>query len=70
MGKGFNVSACGCGYRIDDRGREKLPFFKKLEILPNPVLDPNSSSIHREPIVLGVGRLCPEKGFDRLIDAL
>lgn len=44
-------------------------FLKNLEILPNPVLDPNSSSIHREPIVLGVGRLCPEKGFDRLIDA-
>ena len=45
-------------------------FVKNKKVLPNPLnITHNHSSIKREKIILGVGRLIELKGFDRLIEA-
>ena len=42
---------------------------RPVEVIPNPVSAPSGVSAERGKNVLAVGRLVPQKGFDRLIDA-
>lgn len=44
---------------------------QRVHVIPNPVGEEFASkaTVHREKIVLSVGRLCMEKGFDMLIEA-
>jgi len=42
---------------------------KKITVIPNGVKMPQNSTSTREKIILGVGRLSPQKRIDRLIDA-
>lgn len=41
---------------------------KRIVVIPNAISAPSDVAQRREPIVLAVGRLSPEKGFDRLIE--
>jgi GalNAc-alpha-(1->4)-GalNAc-alpha-(1->3)-diNAcBac-PP-undecaprenol alpha-1,4-N-acetyl-D-galactosaminyltransferase len=45
------------------------PFAKNIVVLPNPINTPIKSGVQKENLVLGVGRLVKEKGFERLIEA-
>lgn len=49
--------------------RQRVPF-GPLGIIPNPVKPMvRPAAVEPEPVILGVGRLYPQKRFDRLIDA-
>ncbi len=54
------------------KGDIKNYFYKKnIEVLPNPINKPSviPSPSNREKLVIGVGRLVHQKGFERLIEA-
>ncbi len=55
---------------LTEQDREKYPYVRALSVQPNPlVLSQKYTSLQREKIILGVGRLSHVKGFDMLIDA-
>lgn len=45
------------------------PYKKNIRVLPNPIEKPEIFSANKEKVVIGVGRLVHEKGFERLIEA-
>ncbi len=44
-------------------------FLPNVRVVPNPLAIPKIEYVQREPIVLAVGRLEEQKGFDRLIES-
>jgi glycosyltransferase involved in cell wall biosynthesis len=48
---------------------DNYPFKKNIVVLPNSLNTPAHYSIPKEKLVIGVGRLVKEKGFERLIEA-
>jgi len=55
---------------LTQEDKEYYNYLKEVEVIPNPlILSNNHGDLKRENIILGVGRLHPVKGFDRLIEA-
>ncbi len=52
-----------------DADKENYSFMKNVAVIPNPVIVPKSIEHQKEHIVLAVGRLEKQKGFDKLIHA-
>jgi len=48
---------------------DNYPLKKNIVVLPNSLNTPAHYSIPKEKLVIGVGRLVKEKGFERLIEA-
>ena len=53
---------------LTNEDKKNYKFLKKVEVIPNPVILPKCSSDKKEKIILAVGRLDKQKGFDTLIE--
>ena len=53
---------------LTNEDKKNYTFLKKVEVIPNPVILPECNKNKREKIILAVGRLDKQKGFDTLIE--
>ena len=53
---------------LTNEDKKNYKFLKNVEVIPNPVILPKCNKNKREKIILAVGRLDKQKGFDILIE--